>query len=134
MGTPKHIEENKNNIKAALMWIHDTIQRNLCDEYRVEIKNQCIEVYRHIPNQSYLEERSERDGDGYGIWKSGMGVDCVTLHVEQNKNEHCKEEQEHKGMEIETKESAMEVDGDGNVNDNRLEHDHEGALSVRIVY
>ena len=129
--TPKHIVENKNNVKAALMWIYDTIQRNLCDEYRVEIKEKCIEIYHHIPNQSYLEERNGND-----IWRRNEGVDCVTMQVVENNNVHKVEvEEEEKRMETEeTKESAMDIDGDGNVNQNRVTHKHEGALSVRIVY
>merc|ERR1712154_70867 len=44
--TPKHLLENKNNIKAALLWLFDSIKRNLCDEYKVSMKQDCIEIFQ----------------------------------------------------------------------------------------
>ena len=152
--TPKHLLKNKNNVKASLMWLYDQIKRNLCHDYDVKMKEDCIEIYQHVPNEEEDEEKSmgfgggdgkklEKDNDGNVICDY-RGLKCVTMYIEKASKQQMvrklNEGKKDKKKLVVDESKKMDVDDDGNDENKKKEdehghgHEHDDGLTVRIIY
>ena len=104
--TPKYLKKNENNLKASMLWLYDTVKRNLCDDYCVKMSEKCIQIF-----ECYDDENEQKENYGK--------LECVSMYIEEKK--------------IENKSSKNKMDVDEH-DDDCSEHKHENAMSVRIIY